>query len=166
MKNRDVKMRERFLQREDDRLFRKEYKRILKEKQCLYRSTERIEVQRYVHMAFVYACETCYEKRLMWVEKGLEEMCNPSLKEKSGLPHKPTPFVITCPKCGGDVVVRKTKKGRTYYGCEKAPECDFMVWQKPSGEKCPKCGNALLEKGGRLVCADEQCGYVKVKEKQ
>ena len=101
MKNRDAKMRERFLQREDDRLLQKEYKRIRKEKERFYHPTEKVSVQRYVHMAFVYACECCYEKRLMWIEKGLEEMCNPSLKEKSGLPHKPTPFVIECPNCGG-----------------------------------------------------------------
>lgn len=101
MKNRDVKMRERFLQREDERLFQKEYKRTLKKKNRSYNPAEKIDVKRYVHMAFVYACETCYEKRLMWVEKGLEENCNPSLKKKSGLPHKPTPFVITCPNCGG-----------------------------------------------------------------
>ena len=43
------------------------------------------------------------------------------------------------------------------------PECDFMVWQKPSGEKCPRCGKLLLEKGNKLVCMDEQCGYVKNK---
>jgi len=68
---------------------------------------------------------------------------------------------VPCPKCGKDVVLRKTKKGRKYYGCENNPECDFMVWQKPSLEKCPQCGSVLLEKGNKLVCADEQCGYVK-----
>ncbi|MBR6665973.1 MAG: type I DNA topoisomerase [Lachnospiraceae bacterium] len=73
---------------------------------------------------------------------------------------------VPCPKCGSDVVARKSKKGRRYFGCMNNPDCDFMVWQKPSGEKCPNCGNALLEKGNKLVCADEQCGYVKVKEKQ
>jgi len=66
---------------------------------------------------------------------------------------------VSCPKCGKDVVVKRTQKGRKYYGCIGNPECDFMVWQKPSGEVCPKCGNALLEKGNRLVCADEKCGY-------
>ena len=66
---------------------------------------------------------------------------------------------VTCPKCGKDVVIKRTQKGRRYYGCIGNPECDFMVWNKPSGEKCPKCGNALLEKGNRLVCADEKCGY-------
>ena len=67
---------------------------------------------------------------------------------------------VKCPKCGGEVILRKTKKGRRYYGCEHNPECDFMSWQKPSGKKCPKCGGYLLEKGKRLVCADEKCGYV------
>ncbi|MGL5434467.1 MAG: type I DNA topoisomerase [Lachnospiraceae bacterium] len=66
---------------------------------------------------------------------------------------------VPCPKCGKDVVIKKTKKGRRYYGCESNPECDFMSWQKPSTEKCPKCGNYMVEKGKKLVCVDEQCGY-------
>ena len=70
---------------------------------------------------------------------------------------------VACPKCGKDIVMKKTKKGRRYYGCIDNPECDFMVWQKPSGEKCPRCGKLLLEKGNKLVCMDEQCGYVKNK---
>lgn len=68
---------------------------------------------------------------------------------------------IPCPMCGGEVVLKKTKKGRKYYGCENNPECDFMSWQKPSKEKCPDCGGYMLEKGNKLVCADEKCGYVK-----
>ena len=67
---------------------------------------------------------------------------------------------VPCPVCGKDVVIRKTKKGRKYYGCEDNPECDFMSWQKPSKEKCPDCGGYMLEKGNKLVCADEKCGYV------
>ena len=70
---------------------------------------------------------------------------------------------VACPKCGKDIVMKKTKKGRKYYGCIDNPECDFMVWQKPSGEKCPRCGKLLQEKGNKLVCMDEQCGYVKNK---
>ncbi len=71
---------------------------------------------------------------------------------------------VACPKCGKDVVLKKTKKGRKYYGCIDNPECEFMVWQKPSGENCPKCGSPLLEKGNKLVCMDEQCGYVQMKQ--
>ena len=67
---------------------------------------------------------------------------------------------VACPKCGKDIVVRKTKKGRRYYGCIDNPECDFMVWQKPANEKCEKCGSVMLEKGNKLVCADEQCGNI------
>lgn len=67
---------------------------------------------------------------------------------------------VPCPVCGKDVVIRKTKKGRRYYGCEDNPECEFMSWQKPSTKKCPRCGKYTLEKGNKLVCSDEQCGYV------
>ncbi len=72
---------------------------------------------------------------------------------------------VSCPKCGGEVVIRKTKKGRTYYGCEKMPDCDFMVWQRPTNEKCPECGDVLLVRGNKLVCAKQECGFVKTKEK-
>ena len=73
---------------------------------------------------------------------------------------------VPCPKCGKEVVLRKTKKGRKYYGCENNPECDFMSWQKPSKEKCPECGSYMVEKGSKLACAGEGCGFVKVKEKE
>ena len=71
--------------------------------------------------------------------------------EKTGIP---------CPKCGKEVIIKKTKKGRKYYGCEANPDCDFMSWQKPSTEKCPECGSYMVEKGNKLVCANEQCGFV------
>ena len=72
---------------------------------------------------------------------------------------------VKCPKCGGEIVIKKTQKGRRYYGCENYPECDVMTWQKPSKENCPKCGNMLLEKGNKLVCADSACGYIVEKQK-
>lgn len=67
---------------------------------------------------------------------------------------------VSCPKCGEDIVMKKTKKGRRYFGCVGNPECDFMTWQKPSATPCPVCGGVLLEKGSKLVCMDEKCGYV------
>ena len=73
---------------------------------------------------------------------------------------------VECPKCGADVVIKKTKNGRRYFGCSSYPECDFMSWQKPSAEKCPDCGGPMVEKGNKLVCMDEQCGFVKAKEKE
>lgn len=73
---------------------------------------------------------------------------------------------VPCPKCGKEIVIKKTKKGRRYYGCEANPECDFMSWQKPSREKCPQCGSYMVEKGNQLVCASETCGYrEKIKSK-
>lgn len=68
---------------------------------------------------------------------------------------------VECPKCGKDIVLKKTKKGRKYYGCIGNPECDFMVWQKPVNEKCDRCGSILLQKGNKLVCSNENCGFIK-----
>ncbi len=74
------------------------------------------------------------------------------------------PYVIetdaTCPVCGGKVISKKSKKGYTFFGCDKWPECNFMTWDKPTNEKCPKCGKSLFKaKGGMLNCLDEKCGY-------
>ena len=66
---------------------------------------------------------------------------------------------IACPLCGKDVFIRKTKKGRRYYGCENNPDCEFMSWAKPVGENCPRCGKFMIEKGQKKVCSDPACGY-------
>ncbi len=72
---------------------------------------------------------------------------------------------VACPKCGKRVQIKKTKKGRIYYGCEDNPDqCDFVSWNKPVEEKCPRCGGYMVEKGTKnpkIVCADPACGYVK-----
>ena len=80
------------------------------------------------------------------------------LYARIGIPH--------CPKCGKEIVLKKTKKGRKYYGCEDNPDCDFMSWQKPSAKKCPKCGSYMVEKGNKLVCSQETCGYVEAKDEK
>lgn len=67
---------------------------------------------------------------------------------------------VSCPKCGKDIVIKKTKKGRKYYGCVDNPDCDFMSWQKPSTKKCPECGGMMVEKGNKCLCINENCGYV------
>lgn len=68
---------------------------------------------------------------------------------------------VTCPKCGKDVVIRRTKKGRIFYGCIDGPECDFMSWQRPSNIKCPKCGSYTTIRGNKLVCSNqEECGHI------
>ena len=69
---------------------------------------------------------------------------------------------VACPVCGEEVVILKTKKGRRYFGCENT-ECEFMSWNKPAADKCPECGNYMVEKGNKLLCSNEQCGFVKNK---
>ena len=73
---------------------------------------------------------------------------------------------VACPKCGKDIVLKKTQKGRKYYGCIDNPECDFMSWQKPSDKKCPVCGSYMVEKGNKLACSEKTCGYVEQKDKE
>ena len=76
---------------------------------------------------------------------------------------------VPCPLCQSKVLIKKTKKGRIYFGCEAHPACEFMSWSKPTGQNCPKCGQALIEKGTKTkktVCSNEkECGYVKKEEK-
>ncbi len=71
---------------------------------------------------------------------------------------------VSCPRCGGEILRKKTRKGRVYYGCEHYPECEFMSWQQPVREKCPKCGGYMVIRGNRIACADKECGFVKNRE--
>lgn len=73
---------------------------------------------------------------------------------------------VHCPKCEGDVLVKKTKKGRRYFGCENNPECDFMTWNKPSTEKCELCGSMMVEKGKKLLCINETCKNIQEKTQE
>ena len=78
------------------------------------------------------------------------------------------PYVVetdaSCPLCGGKVISKKSKRGYTFFGCDKWPECNFMTWDKPTKEKCPNCGKSLFKgRGGVISCLDEKCGY-KTKE--
>lgn len=72
---------------------------------------------------------------------------------------------VKCPKCGGEILVKKSRKGKTYYGCEHSPKCDFMLWDEPvKDEKCPKCGGVMVKKSGKskkIVCGTQGCGYEK-----
>lgn len=66
---------------------------------------------------------------------------------------------VPCPKCGKDVVIRMTKKGKRYYGCMAIPDCDFMVWQKPVDKLCEKCGSIYTIRGNKLVCSNPSCAH-------
>ena len=66
---------------------------------------------------------------------------------------------VTCPKCEqGELIQKKSKKGRIFYGCPNWPDCDFAVWDKPTGKICPECNSLMVEKGGKEKCSNKNCG--------
>ncbi|WP_051192099.1 type I DNA topoisomerase [Butyrivibrio sp. VCB2001] len=71
---------------------------------------------------------------------------------------------VSCPKCGKDIVLKRTKKGRIFYGCIDNPTCDFMSWQRPAAKKCPKCGGVMYAKNNKLACGNPECGWVEDKD--
>ena len=76
---------------------------------------------------------------------------------------------VKCPKCGNGVIVeRKSKRGTVFFGCDKYPDCDFVLWNEPTGEECPDCGALLvkkvLKKGTTIECSNRSCGYKRVEE--
>ena len=81
---------------------------------------------------------------------------HPLVKDTGGL----------CPLDGGHMLVRKSAKGRVYYGCSNYPKCNYMTWDEPVPEKCPQCGSTLFKKKGQLYCAKEGCGFIKPVEKK
>jgi DNA topoisomerase-1 len=67
---------------------------------------------------------------------------------------------VKCPKCGGEILVKKTKKGRVFFGCENTNDCGFMSWNKPTGSTCPKCGEHLILKNPKKIgCSNSKCDY-------
>ncbi|MDI3529126.1 MAG: topoisomerase, partial [Thermoanaerobacter sp.] len=125
---------------------------------------EEIDVKEEVEVTDI-KCELC--GRNMVVKKGRYGKflaCSgfPECKNTKPLYEK---VGVKCPKCGGEIVKKKSKKGRTYYACENAPNCDFILWDKPVDEKCPVCGSLLVEKntknGHILKCSNPECDYQK-----
>ncbi len=106
-------------------------------------------------------CEECGRKMVIKYGPHGKFLACPGFPECRNTKQYLEKIGVPCPDCGREVVIRKTKKGRKYYGCENNPECGFMSWQKPTKEHCPNCGRVLVEKGAKLACVDETCGYVK-----
>ncbi|TCK97882.1 DNA topoisomerase I [Natranaerovirga hydrolytica] len=104
-------------------------------------------------------CEQCGENMVIRYGRHGKFLACPAFPECRNTKPYFEKIGVDCPKCDGEVVIRKTKKGRRYFGCENIPECDFMTWQKPTDTKCPKCDAVLLEKGKHLVCSDEKCNF-------
>jgi DNA topoisomerase-1 len=87
----------------------------------------------------------------------------PECKHTESVENKDTGLDIKCPKCKvGNIISRKTKKGKIFYGCSTFPKCDFALWDKPVNEFCSKCDSILIEKGkNKIKCSNKECDYVK-----
>lgn len=108
-------------------------------------------------------CEKCGRNMIVKVGRFGKFLACPGYPECKNT--KPLIFKTKakCPDCGGDVIEKKTKKGTSFFGCSNYPNCNFMTWDAPSDEVCPKCGKSLFKrKGNVLYCPDtEGCGFTK-----
>lgn len=76
---------------------------------------------------------------------------------------------VDCPLCKGEIIRKRSKKGRMFYGCTGYPECKFVSWDEPVNEKCPKCSSYMIikrtKKGDAVRCSNKECGYIKKEDK-
>lgn len=110
-------------------------------------------------------CEKCGRNMVIKMGRYGKFIACPGYPECKNIKSFLEPIGVKCPKCGkGDIVLRKSKKGRTFYGCSLYPDCDYVSWTEPSNERCPQCGEILYKKKGKvtkLYCATEGCGFTK-----
>ena len=113
-------------------------------------------------LAYIKVCEKCGRNMVIKIGPYGKFLACPGFPECRNAKQIIQETGGTCPKCGKKVVQKKSKRGRTFYGCSGYPECTFMTWNVPVEEKCPDCGCSLFQKGGKsgmLVCEKEGCGY-------
>ncbi len=109
-------------------------------------------------------CEKCGRKMVVKVGRFGKFIACPGYPECKNTKKYVEKAGVTCPKCGGDVIVKHTKTKREFYGCSNYPNCDFVSWNEPVNERCPQCGEILYKKKGKkpvLFCAKEGCGFTK-----
>ncbi|MBQ6907398.1 MAG: type I DNA topoisomerase, partial [Clostridia bacterium] len=115
-------------------------------------------------------CEKCGRKMVYKIGKFGKFLACPGYPECKNTMSIRNETGVKCPKCGGEILVKKTRKGRNYYGCENNPKCDFMVWDKPlKNETCPNCNGILLERNGKnpkIYCVNEKCSYERKPERK
>ncbi len=125
------------------------------------KEVEHIEIQDEVSDI---ACEKC--GRMMVIKHGRygKFLACPGFPECRNAKPMLEDAGVECPKCSSRVMIKKTRKGKKYYGCENNPQCGFMTWDIPTKEKCPNCGNFLLRKKGKIeqyVCSNSSCSFEK-----
>jgi len=118
-------------------------------------------------------CEKCGSPMIIRTGRfGKFLACSNFPKCKNAKTLKQNQLNIKCPKCQiGEVVIRRSKKGRSFYGCSRYPDCDFISNYKPTGEKCPDCGYPLtsynLKNGNTVIkCSNRNCKYKNTTEKE
>ena len=112
-------------------------------------------------------CEKCGRMMVIKVGRYGKFLACPGYPECKNAKPLVTKTNAKCPKCGGEVIEKKSKKGYTFYGCSNWPDCDFMTWDKPTDETCPECGKSLFKrKGGLTVCLGEGCGFERKTERK
>ena len=108
-------------------------------------------------------CEKCGRKMVIKTGRYGKFIACPGFPECRNIKKIVVEMDADCPKCGGKVVRQKSKRGKVFYGCSNYPTCDFVSWDEPTREKCPKCGRILYKKQtkkiNRLYCAEKECGY-------
>jgi len=115
-------------------------------------------------------CELCGRKMVIKMGKYGKFLACPGFPECKNARPLLEEIGVNCPKCGEKLVVRRTKKGRKFYGCSRYPECDFVSWEKPASKPCPQCGGLMVEKNSRYsnkyVCTNNECRYNEDKVKE
>lgn len=115
-------------------------------------------------------CEKCGRKMVYKLSKFGKFLACPGYPECKNTKAIREGTGVKCPKCDGEILVKKSRKGKIYYGCEHLPKCDFMAWDAPvKDEVCPQCGGLLLKKQGRnakIFCYNEDCNYERKLKKE
>ena len=114
-------------------------------------------------------CEKCGRNMVIKMGRFGKFLACPGFPECSNAKPLLEKIDVTCPICGkGDVVLRRSKKGRTFYGCSDYPECSFVSWDRPTGKRCPKCDEILVErntkKGKLVICSNKECNFEPVEQ--
>lgn len=144
------------------------WKEILKEfyppfKENLEKASENIAKIKIKDEESDVVCEKCGRKMVYKISKFGKFLACPGYPECKNTKAIREGTGVNCPKCGGEILVKRSRKGKTYYGCEHLPKCDFMAWDAPvKDEVCPQCGGLLLKKQGRnakIFCYNEDCNY-------
>ncbi len=117
-------------------------------------------------------CEKCGRNMVVKVGRYGKFLACPGFPECRNAKPLLEPTGVKCPRCAGELVVRRTKKGRKFFGCSRYPECDFVTWDRPSKVKCPQCNDMMVEKNSsgknkiKLQCINEDCAYKEIIQKK